>query len=278
MRKNLPTLVITLAIFALLGGCSAYNKLLKSGDRELIYDTAMAYFDQGKFDKAVQLFQEVEHFYQGTSREDTILYFTGMSLYNMRDYESSEIILDDFRRRFGRSPFLEDAEYMYAMGYYHMSPEPYRDQTVTMRAIAAINEYLIRYPESMFKDLCTKRLEELHNKLYDKELINASTYYKIGRYKSAVIALQNGLDKYPNTPHREEFLYMITKSSYELAANSVEVLQRDRYLDMMDSYYNFISEFPESKHRREMDRLQASARKYLEEHPTDATVVEPAAV
>lgn len=262
---------IIVAIAALtLAGCSGYNKLLKSGDKNQMYRAAIDFYHQGKYDKTLQLFEEVVYHYIGTNREDSIMYYTGASLYKMGDFVSSEMVLDDFRRRFGRSPFIEDVEYMYAMGFYYASPEPTRDQTVTLQAIVAITEYLERYPESINRELCLVRIDELRGKLYEKSFLNAKTYFKIGRYKSAIVALRNALRQYPDTPHREEILYMTTKSCYELAANSIPTLQRDRYLDMMDAYYTFISEFPESKHRRELDRMNDQARKFLAQHPTDA--------
>ena len=122
--------------------------------------------------------------------------------------------------------------------------------------------------------LCLLRLDELQNKLYDKSYINARTYYKIGRYKSAVVALRNALKEYPETPHREEILYLTVKSCHELATNSVRALQRDRYLDMLDAYYTFVADFPESKYRKELDRLQKTARRYLAEHPAEAVATQ----
>lgn len=273
MKKTLSGIIVIFSAALLFGGCSAYNKLLKSGDRDLMYRTALEYFDKGKYDKTLQLFEEVIYYYQGTPREDTIMYYTGMAYYNNGDFGNSEIIFDDFRRRYGRSPFIEDVEYMYAMGFYHSSPDPDRDQTVTLQAMVAISDYMERYPESIFRELCLARLDELQNKLYDKELINARTYYKTGYHKSAVIALKNALAKYPQTPHREEILYLTTKSSYELAYNSVPSLQRERYLSMMDTYYTFVAEFPDSKHRKEVDRMQQTARDYIAAHPIDGNTV-----
>lgn len=271
MRKIFSKLLITVAVTVGIVSCSGYNKILKSKDHDLMYSKAIEFYENGKFDKAQQLFEEVALYYQNTAREDTVMYYWGSSFYKTGNFETSGMIFDRFRRQFGRSPFIEDVEYMYAMGFYFSSPEPDRDQTVTLQAISAINEYLQRYPESIRRQLCLVRVDELKGKLYDKALINARTYYKIGRYKSAVIALRNSLQEYPETPHREELLYLTTKSAYELAYNSIAALQRDRYLDMMDAYYTFISEFPDSKHRREVDRMQNNARDYIATHPSDAT-------
>ena len=271
MTKPVLKITVCSAVLLLAAGCSGYNKLLKSNDREQMYKAALDYFEKGKFDKTLQLFEEIAPYYQGTVREDTILFYTADAHFRSRDYQLSSMEFDDFRRRFGRSPFVEEAEYKYAMGFYYMSPPANRDQTSTYMAITSINEYLQRYPNSLKKQLCLIRLDELQQTLYDKSFINARTYYKIGRYKSAVVALRNALREYPETPHREEILYLTVKSCYELAANSVHALQTDRYLDMLDAYYTFISEFPESGYRRELDRLQKTAREYLDKHQSDST-------
>ena len=226
-----------------------------------MYTATLQYFNDGKFDKTLQLFEQIGPYFNGTPREDSILFYTADAHFRSANYQLSCMEFDDFRQRFGRSPFVEEAEYKYAMGYYYMSPAPYRDVTPTLLAIRNINEYLQRYPESSKKQLCLVRLDELQQKLYEKSFINASTYFKIGRYKSAVVALKNALKEFPQTPYREEILYLTVKSHYELASNSIVSLQTDRYLNMIDSYYTFISEFPESRHRRELDRLHKIARR-----------------
>lgn len=271
MTKPLLRITVCTAALLLAAGCSGYNKLLKSNDKERMYQAAFEYFEAGKYDKTLQLFEEIAPYYQGTAREDTILFYTADAHYRSRDYQLSSMEFDDFRNRFGRSPFVEEGEYKYAMGFYYLSPQPNRDQTSTYMAITSINEYLQRYPNSLKKQLCLLRLDELQQTLYDKSFFNARTYYKIGRHKSAVIALRNALREYPETPHREEILYLTVKSCYELATNSVESMQRDRYLDMLDAYYTFVGDFPESRYRRELDRLQKAAREYLGTHQTEAT-------
>ena len=61
-------------------------------------------------------------------------------------------------------------------------------------------------------------------------------------------------------------MYYIVKSGYELARDSIEEKQTDRYMAMLDSYYSFIAEFPESKHVKELNRLSKIAKDYLEKN------------
>jgi len=277
MKGKLSTILAVTALGVLLAGCSGVNKLIKSGNHDKMYRKALEYYNAKKYSKAQMLFQEITPFYNGTAREDSIAYYSGSIFYRTRDYESSNTIFDDFRRRFGRSPFIEDAEYMYAMSFFYTSLPPNRDQTATNQAMIAINEYLERYPKSNKQEDMRGSLVELQEKLYDKALINARSYYTTGHYKSAVIALRNAISTYPDTPHREEILYLTAKSSYLLSKNSIPSMQRDRFLDMMDAYYNFASEFPQSKYIKELNRMLAEAKDFIARNEkTEGNATQPA--
>ncbi len=234
-----------------------------------MYERAVEFYDAEKYTRSAELLEIISPYFKGSLKEDTVTYYTGASYYKMGDFITSESIFDEFRHTFGRSSYLEDVEYMYAMGFYFSSPKPDRDQTATIKAISAINEYLGRYPNSSKKELCEERIEELQNKLYDQVFVNAMTYLKIERYQSAVVALQNALDKYPRSPHREELLYRILEANYEYASNSRAVRQVDRYLNTLDAYYNLIAEYPESEYRRNADRMYNTAKRYLDRRGVD---------
>ena len=256
-------LLIVFATAVANTGCSPFHKLLKSGDHDKIYDEGKALLDIAKYNRAIMCFEQVQPYFIGTIREDSLAYYTAYAHFKSDDFSSSSEMLDEFRRKYTRSPFLEDVEGMYALSFYYLSPEPMRDQTTTTQALTAIQEFLGRYPNSTRRAAFEQMISELTQKQYDKAFINAKTYYTIGRYKSAVPALKNALKKYPDSPHREELMYLIVKSSYELAKNSIESLQRDRYMSMMDSYYSFVAEFPDSKHVKELTRMQQEAKKFI---------------
>jgi outer membrane protein assembly factor BamD len=172
-------------------------------------------------------------------------------------------MFDNFRRVYGRSPFLEDAEFMYAMGYYYSSPPPTKDQSTTIMAITSLSEYLSRYPNGAKYDDVVVYITELQDRIREKEYLNAYTYYKIGQYRAAVITFRNALDKFPDSKRREEIMYLTVKSAFLLAENSVENLQKDRYLTTMDYYYTFLSEYPDSQYLKELDRMQDKSKRFI---------------
>ena len=242
------------------------HRIIKSGDPELIYNEALKYYNNEKWHKAADLFDASQPYYVGNVQEDSIAFFSARSKFKDRNYVDASMQLDEFRRKFGRSIFLEDSEAMLAMCQYYLSPDATRDQTITAEAIISFSEFIERYPNSKRVKAFRELIMELTNRLKKKAYLNAYTYYKIQRYKSAVVALRNALKTYPDTPYREEMLYLITVSNFRLAHNSVEDKQGERYLNVLDSYYSFINEFPESKHRKELERYTREAKDYLDKN------------
>ena len=263
MKQTFLQILAAIVVLLSLCRCSGINALIKEGKPDDIYAKALEYYGNEKWLRASTLFESVAPVYLGTTREDSIAFYNARCKYNTFDYDLASQLLDDFRRRFGRSAFIEDAEGMYTDCFYHMSAGPTRDQTTTSKAIIAINEFIARYPESDKVDEFQKIHEELVQRLHDKTYLNAYTYYKIGRYKSAIVALKNALRTYPESSHREEIMFLIVDSNYRLAENSIASKQTDRYLTMLDSYLSFCEEYPESKHRKQVDRWAEQARKYL---------------
>lgn len=273
VKNNIYKLGLFGLLAIILSSCGGYNKLLKSKDNELKYRMAIEYFEAGKYQRTIQLLGDVMHIFSGTTKDDSVAYYMGTSFYKSADFDTSGMLFDEFRQTYTASPFLEDVEYMYAMGFYYMSPVPNRDQTTTNQALIAMDEYLERYPNSVKKDDVVGYIDELMQKLHDKAFINAKSYYTTRRYKAAAVALKNALNKYPDSSHREEIMYLTVKSNYLLASNSYESLMRDRFLDMMDSYYSFVSEFPESKYLGEVDKMQDEAKKYIATFQDGTTII-----
>lgn len=242
------------------------HKVIKSDDPALIYEEALKYYNREKWKPAGDLFDACQAYYVGDMKEDSIAFFSARSKFKGRDYVEATTQLDEFRRKFGRSVFIEDSEAMLAMCHYYLAPDPTRDQTVTGEAIVAFSEFIERYPNSKRVEAFSELITELTERLKKKAYLNAYTYFKIQRYKSAIVALRNALKQFPDTPHREDILYHIAVSCYRLAHNSVADKQAERYLDTIDAYYSFIDEFPKSKRRKELERYVKEAKNFMDKN------------
>ena len=110
MKKILFYLLGIVALSASLSGCSGINRLIKGGDPEAIYAKGVELYDAGKWSKAITLLQNVENYYSGTSKADTLSFYIARAHFKNRSYDTASELFDTYRRTFGRSPFIEDAE------------------------------------------------------------------------------------------------------------------------------------------------------------------------
>lgn len=252
-------IALILTVIALLCGCSNYDRLVKGRDYQKLYEEALRYYSIKKDNKAIALFDNIESIFSATDKIDTIKFYKAKANYRMGDYYTAVSLMDDFRKAYSRSPFAEEAEYLYAMCYYRLSPNPELDQSNTALAINAFAEYIGRYPESARKQSCIDMIEELQARIHSKTFMVGQTYYNIGYYNSAIHSFRNTLKHYPDIPQREQILYLLVKANYQYAKASVAGKQRERYYNTIDAYYNFISEYPESDYRPEVDRMYKNA-------------------
>jgi outer membrane protein assembly factor BamD len=123
--------------------------------------------------------------------------------------------------------------------------------------------FLVRYPNSKRAEECEKYITELREKLIEKSFLGAKTYFDLEDYKASLTALNSSLADFPETKYREEILYMIVKSSYLLAVNSIAVKQPERFQDSVDDYYSFIAEYPDSKYKKDATRMYENSSQYL---------------
>ena len=259
----------TLFLFTILAtifmvSCSGYEKLLKSKDYEYKYKKALEYYEKKEHYRYTTLLEQLSPIYKGTFRSDTIEYYIAQGYYYQGDYLLAGHSYDKFRQTFQRSAFTEDAEFMYAYCFYKSSPRPELDQASTQEAIEAFVEFLTRFPSTNRRTEVNGLLTELREKLVEKSYLSSKLYYKIGDYKAAIVAIQNSLKDFPNSKYREELSYLLVKSSYLLAENSIPNKQRERYQNTIDQYYTFVGEFPESPYLPEAKKMYESSMKVLQ--------------
>ena len=246
---------------ALLAGCkSQYDIVLESSDVDLKYKAAFDYFNKGKYTRSAAIFESLALLTNGTERDDTVRYYWGLSNYSNKDYYTAETNFKQFLDNCPRSPFAESAEFLRVDCLYKATLRYELDQTPTYTAINAIGEYLADHPQGANAEICHHMLQELGERLDRKAYENARIYYRMEDYKASRVAFKNILKDDADNVYREEILYYSAMSSYKYAALSVKSKQKERYLVFVDDYLNFIGEYPESDHRKELDSLYAKVK------------------
>ncbi|MCD6346358.1 MAG: outer membrane protein assembly factor BamD, partial [Bacteroidales bacterium] len=142
-------------------------------------------------------------------------------------------------------------------------PNTSLDQSNTYKAINELQLYINQHPASSRVEECNSLIDELNDKLVEKSFNSAKLYFELEQYKASITALNNSLKEYPETRFREELMYLILKSSFELARNSVPDKIQERYEQTEEAYYDFVEEFPETQHLHDAERIHATVQKAL---------------
>ncbi len=257
---RLRTICLSAVLGLSIASCGPYEKMRKSRDHEAKYRYALELYQLRKDNKAISMFEDIAPIFSGTDKIDTIKFYTAKSYYRQGNYIISAAALDEFRKAYTRSPFAEEAEYLYAMSNYEVAPNPELDQTYTHIAISAFDEYIARYSDNPKVQTCLELKEELSDRLYTKAFLVAKNYYDIGYYNSAITEFKNVLKEYPSIDTKERIQYLLVKANYEYARSSVETKQRERYYNTIDAYLTFSSQFPESEYMNEATKMYNNAQ------------------
>ena len=266
MKKYL----IILTVMVLFASCGEYDKLLKSRDPEVKYQAALRYFNEGQYVKSQTLLDDVAAYFKGSERSEDVLAYLARSYMGQKSYESATDYYQAYIRNYPKGKYAAEAYYQVGHCRYLDSPDARLDQQITKKAIEAFNVFVDLYPESPYAEQAYKEMSELYDKLALKELRNAELYYNLGtylgnNYESCEIVAKNALKNYPSNKYQEDFSWLILQAKYAQMINSFEEKKIERARDAQDEYYNFVTEFPNSKHRKDADKMILQIRKLLSE-------------
>lgn len=272
------TVTILSCAALLLSSCATeFNSVYKSTDTDYKYEYAKECFARNKFQQAITLLEELVTIKKGSDEAQESLYMLGMAQFCNQDYEAASETFKKYGSSYPRGSFAEPAAFYVGQSLYQSAPEPRLDQSPTNGAISAYQQFMDLYPDSKLRPQAQERLYELYDKLIQKEFLSAELYYNLGgyfgnintgeesNYASCIIVAQNALKNYPYCSQREDFMLLIMKSKFELAENSSEEKQLDRYRDAEDECYGFLNEFPDSKNAALAEKFIAKCKKVIKD-------------
>lgn len=261
---------ILLLIMVLFTACGEYQQLLKSRDPEVKYEAALRYFNDRQYVKAQTLLDDVSSYYKGTERSEDVLIYLARSYMGQKAYESATDYYQAYVRNYPKGKYAPEAYFQIGHCQYLDSPDARLDQAVTNKAIDAFTKFVELYPESPYAEQAYTEMAELYDKLALKELKSAQLYYNLGsylgnNYLSCEIVAKNALKNYPSNKYQEDFSWLILEAKYQQMINSVDEKKLERARDAQDEYYNFVTEFPDSKHRKDAERMMNQIKKIIKD-------------
>ncbi|SFT01007.1 outer membrane protein assembly factor BamD [Sphingobacterium wenxiniae] len=267
LNRRIVSLLACVIMLGSFTGCkSKFEKLRASNNIAMKYQEAVKFYENKKYTKALVLFDELMTRYRGQAEAEDLYYFTAYTNYRLKDYTSARYAFKNFATTYPNSPRAEECRFMSAYCFYVDSPRASLDQENTRKAIDELQLFINLYPDGEKAQEAGDLIQSLRDKLELKAYTNAKLYFNMGQpddYRAAVIAFENMLREYPDTKYAEEVEFLIVKSQYLFAENSMIHRQQERFNDALDYYKAFTENYPESKFRKEADDLRVGAERQI---------------
>lgn len=251
-----------LGLLALIAGlfltsCNNLNKILKSSDYDFKLKKGDELYEKKKYSKAQILYEDVFPVMKGTPKFEDLYYRWAYCHFYQKDYLNAENIFKGFLESFPNSSKAEECMYQRAYCFFKQSPRADLDQSSTLKAIAYLQTFSTAYPNSTHNKEVVDIVDRLREKLEKKDYNSAELYYNLGYYKAAATAFGQMIHNFPESAKCDEYKWMVIKSSYEYARNSVELKQEERFTNVLNECADFIDRFPDSKLSGEVDKMKA---------------------
>lgn len=195
MMKRLAQALLLLALAI---GCSRSVHELRPVDEAMT--DAMKKFERERYVDALDRFTRMSLDYAGSRLMDSIRYMEAECQYQLGEFLLAADLYEELISRYPNSPLVDDSRLKVAHSYYELSPRYALDQSFTFRAIEEYQSLLDDYPESDHAAMAEKRINTCRAKLARKDLKNAELYYRMTKYSSSLLYLNDILETWYDQP------------------------------------------------------------------------------
>jgi len=244
-NNRVIAVAIIIISFGVFTGCQ-YDKLLKSDDFDAKYVKAKEYYAEGDYAKALPLLDQLLTVKIGTPQEKEIRYYMAYCYYGQGDYFSSASLFKQVFSIFPISAEAEESLFMSAKSMYDASPRYQLDQTYSYKAIEAFQYFIDVFPKSALVKDANAYMDEMRDKLELKLINSAELYYNTEHYQAAALTFKNVLLDFPDTKDADEISFKIVNSYFSYAGQSVICKRAERYDMAIESYGDFLKDYPNS--------------------------------
>ncbi len=215
---TLPALAVIAALgTGMLAGCSsnedslALSTDLASLPADKLYNAGIDSLQAGRYADAVKRFDAVEQNYPYASWATKAQLMHGYAEYKRNHYADAISALQRYIQLHPSNPDTAYAYYLRALSYYEEISDIERDQSNTEKALAALNDVVVHYPETSYARDARLKMDLCRDHLAGKEMEVGRWYEGQHMYIAALARFQTVITNYQTTNHTPEALERTTE-------------------------------------------------------------------
>jgi outer membrane assembly lipoprotein YfiO len=197
-RRSRPAFpFLACAALSALAFAACSKKLTKEEGCQEKWDKIAPKFAKGKYVQSKEALNELVTSCPGSPFTEEALFDLGESHFHLEEWEEAESEYNSFLKDFPASKkYGELVRYRIAQATGKQVETPTRDQTKTLEAITAWENFLDEYPEGSRADSAKGELEKLRDLLAAKQMMIARLYARMDEPQAAAIYYKNVLKEF----------------------------------------------------------------------------------
>ena len=210
--------IVILALLMFISGCALWKgKENVRNVPEALYKQGYDDYQHGRYEKAIVNFQRLKEEYP--LHELAIRAELGIAdaQFSMKEYGYAEIAYNDFLNLHPANENLSYVMYQIGICHYNQLLEIDRDQTETWKALKEFEKLIARFPTSKFSFLAEKKVRECKSRLAEHEYYVGEIYFKMKRYKAALLRFENIRKNYANLGLDYKVKFIMEEARKQLA-------------------------------------------------------------
>lgn len=240
-------ILFLLSAALLLYGCSSSIDTVNMNPQERL-EYAISLYNDEDYEQSVSEFQAIILQYPGNTVIDDAQYYLAMSRFKRGEYILAAFEFSKLIKNMPASEFVPQAQFMLAESYYELSPNYSLDQKYTKKAIEEYQAFLDFFPANSNVPEAEKKIQELNEKLAQKEYNSALIYEKLEYYTAALKYYDIVLESYHDTKFAPLAMY-----------NKINLLAaRNRTREALEESSKFLQRFPNDQRVKDVEILKSS--------------------
>ncbi len=195
--------VISIALLLLVFACSS-DKKFDDTNLEEVYKYAMKLYNEKQYIEAAKVFEIIKLQFPSSKYSDDAQFYLAEI-----DFANEKFIYASFnygllRKYYPNSEFSKISLFKSALSLYMQSPKFDRDQEYSRKALNAMMEFQNMHPNDSLSKEANKYIQDLRNKLAEREYTTGTLYVKMEQFRSALIYFDIVINEYDDTKFYEE--------------------------------------------------------------------------
>ncbi|MFH2012157.1 MAG: outer membrane protein assembly factor BamD [Pseudomonadota bacterium] len=245
MKTLIGKWLLLLIILSLSTTGCFWIKDRKANTIEGQFNQAFFYYEDGKYKKAREAFEELRDNYPLSKYAIVAELRIADSYYQNKEYGEAILHYEDFRKLHPTSPVTPYVIYQTGMSYFKQILSIDRDQTVTENAIKQFEYLVSRYPSTDYASSARKNIKICKEKLAQHEFYVGHLYFKREKYEAALSRFNGILENFPKSGIIDEVYFYIGESYLSLKEKE----------KAKTAFNHLVENFPKSEYYNKAQKL-----------------------